>query len=165
MLGRLLNRYNTALYIQIWEQRIKITDFTSGKVFEGKPLLAIDTSSGIKVVKAVGSAAILETGGNIDIVNPFSHPRSLLADFAIAEKLLRYLFKKLSDSRLFRPAPAVVIHPMEKLEGGLTDVEIRAFSELALGAGAREVFVHQEGELNIHNCDYQAYKQARSQSK
>jgi rod shape-determining protein MreB len=35
----------------------------------------------------------------------------------------------------------VVIHPLEKIEGGLSQVEERLFHELAVGAGASKVVV------------------------
>ena len=40
--------------------------------------------------------------------------------------------------KLFSMSPIIVVHPMEKIEGGLTGIEHRAFRELALGAGAPE---------------------------
>jgi rod shape-determining protein MreB len=33
------------------------------------------------------------------------------------------------------------MHPLEKIDGGLTQVEERLFHELAVGAGAAKVFV------------------------
>jgi len=79
-------------------------------------------------------------------VNPFSHPRSLLNDFYNAERLLQAIVKKLTGKKFISPAPAIIIHPMEKIEGGLTSIEIRAFKEMAYGAGAREVAIYQAKE-------------------
>jgi rod shape-determining protein MreB len=47
---------------------------------------------------------------------------------------------------------------MEKLEGGLTIVEERAFKELAIGAGARDVIVYQGSELTIHDFNFDNIK-------
>lgn len=45
--------------------------------------------------------------------------------------MVKYGMKMLSDPRLFRPRPAVVIHPIVVPEGGFTDSDLRALRELA----------------------------------
>jgi len=50
-------------------------------------------------------------------------------------------------NRFFHPSPITVIHPMEKVEGGLTSIEQRALRELASGAGAHKVFIWVGCEL------------------
>ncbi len=47
---------------------------------------------------------------------------------------------------------------MEKLEGGLTQIEFRAFKEQALGAGSRDSVVYLGPELSIYNFDYDDIK-------
>ena len=79
-------------------------------------------------------------------INPFSHPRVLFSDFQAGEKLLQLIIKKLLSKSIFTPQPAVVLHPMEKPEGGLPMIEVSAFREMGYGPGAREVVVYQ-GEL------------------
>jgi len=68
----------------------------------------------------------------------FSHPRMLVGDFTVAQECLK---KALSEARGsgFALTTAVVIHPLERIEGGLTLVEERLFHELAVGAGASKV--------------------------
>lgn len=66
----------------------------------------------------------------------FSHPRALLANFTIAAMLLKQAVRGVASLGWLRLAPQLVIHPLEKIEGGLTQIEMRAFQELALGAGA-----------------------------
>ena len=53
-------------------------------------------------------------------------------------------------SKRIAPGPEVIMHPMEKLEGGITDIECRVYRELALGAGAIEVHLHVGDELTIN---------------
>lgn len=43
--------------------------------------------------------------------------------------------------------PIVVMHPLTMLEGGLTQIEIRAFAELASMAGASRAYVWQGPSL------------------
>ena len=81
------------------------------------------------------------------IVNGFKHPRTLIADFTVAEQTLKYFLKLVLPTSPFKASPIIVIHPQAQLEGGLTQIEIRAFAELGLGAGARRVFVWDGPEL------------------
>ena len=112
---KLLDSFVHILYIQIWEHRIRITRFPDGEVFERTPPTDI---------------------------NPFSHPRTLLSDFTHAEAFIHQCILETGGNRLAKTSPIVVMHPMEKLDGGLTQIERRAFLELGYGAGAREVHVH-----------------------
>jgi len=75
------------------------------------------------------------------VVNPFAHPRTLVSDFTVAEQLLKYQLLRVLKPRFWRPSPCVVMHPMGKADGGYTQVERRAFREMALGAGASQVFL------------------------
>lgn len=45
---------------------------------------------------------------------PFSHPRALLADFTVAEKLLKQAVRGVASSGVLRFAPQLVIHPLER---------------------------------------------------
>ncbi|WP_250460939.1 rod shape-determining protein [Microbulbifer litoralis] len=160
MIRKAFDNRGTTLYVQIWEKRIRVTDIGSGKIFDESPLLAVQKKGrGEKgrreVVVAAGNRASSLPAADTRVINPFSHPRSLLADFAAGEKLLQYIFRKLLGDKLLGPSPLVVLQPMEKTQGGLTDVEVRAFRELALGAGARESLVYQGPELTRHTFDLQ----------
>jgi rod shape-determining protein MreB and related proteins len=162
MLKYIIGKFSATLYIQILEARIKATDIKTGATFDEKLLVAIRTNNkGFKSILAIGIKAIYaESENNIKIVNPFSHPRTLLSDFEIGERLLRYIFQKLSANTIFKLSPAVVIHPMEKTEGGLTMIKKRAFKELAIGAGARDAIIYQGQQLSMHNFYFEAVKNA-----
>ncbi|MFW5426933.1 MAG: rod shape-determining protein [Methylophagaceae bacterium] len=158
MLERFLSKLSTTLYVQIWENRIKVTDINTGKVFDEKPFLAFETTDKGRDVIAVGNNSSMVTGSNITIINPFSHPRVLIADFTIGEKILQHIFQTLHHKKLIAAAPLVAIHPMEKLEGGLTMIEHRVLLELASGAGARDVSVYTGSQLSIHDFNFEKIK-------
>lgn len=128
--------------------KIKVCNAKTRAVFEEEPLVAIEiTERGQKVILAIGSKAHqLAHKPNVIAVNPFSHPRVLFSDFQVGEKVLQYAFKNLPQQRHFGLSPLVVIHPMEKTEGGLTMIEKRAFSELAIGGGAKKAVVYEGNE-------------------
>ena len=68
----------------------------------------------------------------------FRSPRTLIGHFVSADTEFREGIKKVRRGLL---APWVLMHPMELIEGGITQVESRALIELAAGAGARRVGV------------------------
>ncbi len=160
MYSWLLSKFSTTFYIQIWENRLKITDIENNQVFEELPLVAIQTTGkGEKIIVAVGNNAKLEMGENTEVLNPFLHPRVLIADFTVAEKLLQLAFKKLNTGKLFATKPRAIVHPMVKTEGGLSNIENRAFLELAYGAGAYDVIVYEGTALPTSGMDYERIKE------
>ncbi len=81
---------------------------------------------------------------------PFSNQRLLVADFAAAEHLLQRAIGQLLPKRFMRLSlpPQLLIQPLERLEGGLSQVEERILLELGLGSGARKVRLHLGSELD-----------------
>jgi rod shape-determining protein MreB and related proteins len=161
MLKELIAKYfDNILYIQLWAEKLKVVDVNSGVEFCQPPYIALEKNNkGKFIVKAVGTdAKNLVSTATIEVTNPFSHPRLLVADFQKAEKILMHAVRKVCAKKLFSPSPRVVIHPMEKLEGGLTDIELRVFRELCIGAGAREVVVYIGPSLSLQSFDYEAIK-------
>lgn len=86
-----------------------------------------------------------ETGEEVDLnaTEAFSHMRSVIADFPKAESLLKNGLKSLKKLT----SPTVVIHAVELIDGGLTQIEERALHELCLSAGAGRAIVWQGHEL------------------
>ena len=148
MLKQLINKSGTTIYIQIWSTKIRLVDFNTKNIFEDEPVLVVDkTKIGAASAIGIGRTALLTAPPGCEAVNPFSHPRVLFADFAVGEKLLQLAIKLILPRKLFNPAPFIIIHPMEKTEGGLTIIENRALRELAIGAGARDVMIYQGHDL------------------
>ena len=104
------------------------------------------------------------SGRDVRLVNPFSHPRMFVASFELAEKLLQYGISQLHTSG-FRAAPRVIVHQLEKTEGGLTDIEDRVLRELALGAGAREVVIYLGPRINTQFEHYDDIKRAQFKAR
>ena len=64
----------------------------------------------------------------------------LVGNFTAAQSCLKSLLAQARGSG-FALSVVVLIHPLEKIEGGLSQVEERLFRELAVGAGASKVLV------------------------
>ena len=154
---KLWDQFNTVFYVQVWTNRIKVTNTSSGAVFDEKPLVATSTDNKNKItIEAVGNDASLVAGNKVEVINPFNHVRTPISSFKIAKMLLLFIFGKLSEGAIFRPKPKVVIQLMENIKGGLTDIEEQAFKELALGAGARSVYLYTgTKELSLADFNYE----------
>jgi len=140
MLSYFRKFFSNTVYIQIWADRIKATDLKTGSAYDEKALISlIENKSGQKIVEAIGNSVEKLSDDNRKIIKPFNHPRVLIADFMAGEKILQHIFQTLKGKSLLSPSPIAIVHPMEKLEGGLTLVEEKALRELAFGAGAHEV--------------------------
>ena len=119
--------------VELSEQRITMRRFDTHEVFEYEPWIAIASENNKQKIVAIGQAAREVTGPDLKIQNPFAHTRSFVADFLLAEKVVQYGIFEIHKSKI-RPSPRVVMHQLEKTEGGLTGIEDRVLRELALGA-------------------------------
>lgn len=97
------------------------------------------------VIKSIGTDV---TPQIVLTPEPFSTPRLLVGQFMAAERCLKKAFKQMFAGKWLAVSPIVVIQPMEKIEGGLAEVEARAIQELVLAAGARKVTVYTGHELS-----------------
>ncbi|MEM6583027.1 MAG: rod shape-determining protein MreB [Pseudomonadota bacterium] len=108
-----------------------------------------------KKILAIGSSARVAAGTRI---NPFDHPRVLVHDFQVLEKIFQHAFSKSLGARL-KLTPLVVLKVDEELEGGLTSIECRALREAAVCAGAYDVFIHDGDSLTNQQVKDGVYKQ------
>ena len=139
--------FASTIYIRIKPELLSVLHVESGREIADVPALAIETRNGKESVIASGADALAKSGmPNVRIENGFQHPRTVIADFTVAEATLRRFVRKIAVRTVFKPV--VVIHALPALEGGLTRVEIRALGELAGGIGAREVYVWSGSELS-----------------
>jgi len=101
-------------------------------------VVAVDTEK--HRVRAVGKEAksmLGRTPGSIQAVRPLRD--GVIADFEIAEAMLRYFIQKAHNrSTLLRPRIVISV------PSGITEVEKRAVRESALSASAREVYLIEE---------------------
>lgn len=145
----LLWRLAPIVYVQLSPQRLAVRNARTGQAISEPPEVAIAHGKPARMVAAGAQAraAALTTSGEMEVVNPFAHPRSLVSDFTVGEQLLRVFMRRLLPRSWLRPAPIVVMHPLGEPEGGFTQVEIRAFRELALGMGASQAIVWEGAPL------------------
>ena len=111
-----------------------------GIVIREPSVVAIDKND--ERILAVGIEAkrmLGRTPGNIVAVRPLKD--GVIADFEVAEAMLRYFIDKASEKRYpWTPRPRVVVC----VPSGVTSVEKRAVFEATIQAGARQAYLIEE---------------------
>ncbi|SEV96008.1 hypothetical protein SAMN05216290_0927 [Roseivirga pacifica] len=79
-------------------------------------------------------------------VNKFSNERLLIASVSIASAFLKEVLKEVFNNNLLDPKLVILIQPMEKVEGGISEVERMTFNDLVEQIGGKYVFVHDTCE-------------------
>ncbi len=141
--------FSNDLLFELSENKVSIKAFSSDMLFEEEPYIAIENTKKGEIIKAIGKDAKPLSAPNIRVVNPFKHSRSFVSDFMCAEKILQHGIYTMHNSKI-RPSPRVIVHQLEKTDGGLTDIEERVLRELAVGAGAREVVIYLGYKINTN---------------
>ncbi|MDE0940803.1 MAG: rod shape-determining protein [Alphaproteobacteria bacterium] len=111
-----------------------------GIVLNEPSVVAITTRKGKKMVQAVGDEAKMMLGrtpGNIEAIRPLRD--GVIADFEVAEEMIKHFIRKVHNRRSFASPMVVVCVP-----SGSTAVERRAIQESAESAGARKVYLVEE---------------------
>jgi rod shape-determining protein MreB and related proteins len=111
-----------------------------GIVLNEPSVVAIAEIKGKKQVLAVGEDAkrmLGRTPGNIRAIRPLRD--GVIADFEVAEEMIKYFIRKVHNRRSFASPLVIVCVP-----SGSTAVERRAIQESAESAGARRVFLIEE---------------------
>ncbi len=116
--------------------------YVKGKniVLNEPSVVAVIELKGKKQVLAVGNEAkrmLGRTPGNIQAIRPLRD--GVIADFEIAEDMIKYFIRKVHNRRSFASPLIVICVP-----SGSTAVERRAIQESAEAAGARKVFLIEE---------------------
>lgn len=143
----MLRYFRPTAYALLDPERLEVRDVRSGRRYAARPVGAVLTGPVTRVVR-VGDDALTATAERpLQIVNPFKHPRLLIAHLELGQQVLRGFLRKLYPSTLIARRPVLLLHPRIDPAGGFTDIEIRALHELGRGAGASRVLVWQGREL------------------
>ncbi len=111
-----------------------------GVILNEPSVVAIEEYKGKKQVLAVGNEAkqmLGRTPGNISAIRPLRD--GVIADFEIAEEMIKYFIRKVHNRRTFASPMVIVCVP-----SGSTAVDRRAIQESAEAAGARKVWLIEE---------------------
>ena len=141
LINRILGWFSNDLAIDLGTANTLVYVKNKGIVLTEPSVVAVRKDDhGTKRVLAVGKDAKMmlgKTPGNIVAIRPMKE--GVIADFEVAEAMLRYFIRKVHNRRsLVRPRIVVAV------PSGITQVEKRAVRESAESAGAREVYLIEE---------------------
>jgi len=141
LFNRILGWFSNDLAIDLGTANTLVYVKGKGIVLTEPSVVAVRKDDhGAKRVLAVGKDAKMmlgKTPGNIVAIRPMKE--GVIADFEVAEAMLRYFIRKVHNRRsLVRPRILVAV------PSGITQVEKRAVRESAESAGAREVYLIEE---------------------
>jgi rod shape-determining protein MreB len=138
---RWLERYfGQHLYVRFHPQQLWVRDVVSGREVKEPPWVALGAPPDKPLLATGDEAARMRGRSDVEVFNPFAHPRSPFSDFTVAEVLLRDFVRKVGKGGFFTPSPHMVVSlDGPEPEGGLTQIELRVMKELAIGAGASSV--------------------------
>lgn len=112
------NLFDSTVYARLYRNRIHLRDLASGTEFTAQAS------------------------------PPFSTARLLVGEFLPFEQCLKEGLAQVVGKRFFTPRPVLILQPMEMNEGGLSGIEQRVLQEGGLGAGARQVILHEGAVLD-----------------
>ncbi|MBP5399513.1 MAG: rod shape-determining protein [Alphaproteobacteria bacterium] len=140
MWNRLMGLLSADMAIDLGTANTLVYVKGKGIVLNEPSVVAIEEIRGKKQVKAVGNEAKLMLGrtpGNISAIRPLSD--GVIADFEIAEEMIKYFIRKVHNRRSFVSPMIIICVP-----SGSTAVERRAIQESADAAGAGKVRLIEE---------------------
>jgi rod shape-determining protein MreB len=141
ILNPILGWFSNDLAIDLGTANTLVYVRGNGIVLDEPSVVAVRRNGrGANKVLAVGREAKMMLGrtpGHIEAIRPMKE--GVIADFEVAETMLRYFIKKANNPRtLIRPRVITCV------PSSITQVEKRAVRESAESAGAREVFLIEE---------------------
>ena len=120
------------LGVDLGTSRIVIYDPVSGDLLDEPSVIAVSRDNGHVVACGAEAERMLgRTPDSIIAARPVQ--KGVIADYDLAEKLLRYFLLKVCSNRITKPCVAVSIAEQ------VTEVEQRSFIEAVVSAGARRV--------------------------
>ncbi len=140
MLSRIMGALSADMAIDLGTANTLV--YVKGRdiVLNEPSVVAMAESKGKKSVLAVGNEAkqmLGRTPGNIQAIRPLRD--GVIADFEVAEEMIKEFIRKVHNRRGFHSPQIVVCVP-----SGSTAVERRAIQESAESAGARRVWLIEE---------------------
>lgn len=140
MLSNLMGWLSADMAIDLGTANTLVYVKGKGIVLNEPSVVAIEEYRGKKQVLAVGNEAkqmLGRTPGNISAIRPLRD--GVIADFEIAEEMIKYFIRKVHNRRTFVSPMVIICVP-----SGSTAVERRAIQESAEAAGARKVWLIEE---------------------
>ena len=143
----MLQALRPTVYAQLSPERLAVRDVRTGRAYAAPPICAVLPGPLRRVVEVGQEARTASADRPLHVVNPFEHPRTLVADVTLAQQVLEGFLARLWPLRFVPRRPVLVLHPRIDPAGGFAPLEIRALHEIGRGAGASRVLVWHGRDL------------------
>ena len=140
MLSKLTGLWSTDMAIDLGTANTLVYVKGQGIILNEPSVVAVINEGGKNRVLTVGTEAKEMLGrspGNIEVIRPLQD--GVIADFEVAEEMLKYFIQKVHKRKTFTSPVVIVCVP-----SGSTAVERRAIQESAERAGARQAYLIEE---------------------
>ncbi len=140
MISKLFNVFFPDMAIDLGTANTLIYLKNKGIVLNEPSVVVVKKTGSENKVLAVGHQAksmLGRTPDNVEAIRPLRD--GVIADFEIAEKMIKYFIKKVYNNNFFKSSLIVICVP-----SGSTPVERRAIQEAAHNAGASKVYLIEE---------------------
>ena len=140
MISYLTNLWSTDMAIDLGTANTLVYVKGEGIILNEPSVVAVANEDGKSRVLTVGAEAKEMLGrspGNIEVIRPLQD--GVIADFEVAEEMLKYFIQKVHNRKTFTSPTVIVCVPC-----GSTAVERRAIQESAERAGARQAYLIEE---------------------
>ncbi|MEM7743765.1 MAG: rod shape-determining protein [Pseudomonadota bacterium] len=140
MFGKVFSVFANDMAIDLGTANTLVYVKGKGIVLNEPSVVAYQTKAGKKEVRAVGDEAKMMLGrtpGSIEAIRPMRD--GVIADFEVAEEMIKFFIKKVNSSTMMAKPTVVVCVPF-----GATAVEERAIRESVISAGARKAYLLPE---------------------
>ncbi|MGB0908508.1 MAG: rod shape-determining protein [Maricaulaceae bacterium] len=140
MISSLFGAFSSDIAIDLGTANTLVYVKGRGVVLNEPSVVAFSYKNGRKVPHAVGADARMMLGrtpGHIEAIRPMKD--GVIADFEVAEKMIKYFIEKVHNRRRFVRPKVVICVP-----SGATAVERRAIHQSAEQAGAQRVYLIEE---------------------
>jgi len=138
-LNRFLNVVSTDIAIDLGTANVLVYIKEKGVVLNEPTIVAINRKTGQLVAVGQEAKAMLgRTPQHVEVVRPLVE--GVISDFEVTEEMLSYLIGKVQGEVTTLITPRIFIG----VPSGITNVEMRAASDAARNAGARDVFLIEE---------------------
>ena len=140
MISYVTSLWSTDMAIDLGTANTLVYVKGEGIILNEPSVVAVANEDGKSKVLSVGAEAKEMLGrspGNIEVIRPLQD--GVIADFEVAEEMLKYFIQKVHNRKTFTSPTVIVCVPC-----GSTAVERRAIQESAERAGARQAYLIEE---------------------
>lgn len=125
------------IYVRLTPSWLSVRNVTTNKAISGIPYLAMRAGDDKKVLAVGDDVAFHMHNTGVLVINPFTHPRSLISDITAAEVVLKGFVRRVqARGHWLQSRPVIIMHPVVEPDGGFTQVEVRALMALGLSVGS-----------------------------